>query len=204
MKAAQLVLLMTLSMVLAGCTPWATYPPVEGTVELNQPTLQPIPTLMADAIRFAREHYAPEHALVINLPPDTPAEVYSKVIAALGEGRPMDAADESAFHVQTVRVRALNAEVDVIYPRMGQVHELATIRFKKKVWGRYEVENTRLWRFAVEPPGPHYVPPPEVEPEFDVGPEPVAEEELPPLEPPLEVPNTPERDSGDQIDTDGV
>jgi hypothetical protein len=200
MRTAHFVLLLTLSIAPAGCTPWATYPPVEGTVELNQPTLQPIPTLMADAIRFAHDHYAPDHELVINLPPDTPAKVYSEVIAALGEGRPMTAEDETAFHVQTVRVRALTAEVDVIYPRMGHVHELATIRFRKKVLGRYEVENTRLWRFEVEVPGPNYIPPPEVEPE----PVPAAEEELPALEPPLEVPHTGEGESGNQTDSDSV
>ncbi|UCD74535.1 MAG: hypothetical protein JSV91_12195 [Phycisphaerales bacterium] len=168
MRAARLALLISVSLMLAGCTAWATYPPVEGTFELNKPTLEPIPTLMAEAIRFAREHYASDHALVVNLPPDTPAEVYDKVLEVLGDGRPMTAEGEPAFHVQTVRVRALNAEVDVIYPRQSDMHELVTIRFKKKVWGQYEVDNTRLWRFEVEPPGPLYVPPPEPEAADDI------------------------------------
>lgn len=212
MRAAHFVLLMVLTIVTAGCTPWATYPPVEGTVELNDPALSPMPTLMADAISFAREHYAPDHDLVINLPADTAADVYLKVINALGEGRPMTAEDETAFHIQVVRVRGLQAEVEVIYPRMGRVHELVTIRFRKKVLGRYEIDNTRLWRYEVEAPGAHYIPPPEPEPEPEpesepeagVGPEPAPGDELPPLEPPLEVPQDAGGGSAGVMDSDGA
>lgn len=158
MRIASFLSLLGLSIVLTGCTPWATYPPVEGAVELSEPTLEPIPTLMSKAIVFAREHYAPDHGLVINLPPDAPATAYLAVIKHLGGGRPMDLEDESAFHVRTVRVRGLDAEVELIYPRMGRVHELVTIRFKKKVLGEYAVTSTRLWRYEVEVPPPHYVP----------------------------------------------
>lgn len=154
-------ILIVLSLILAGCTTWATYPPIEeDAVELNNPSLEPIPSLMAEAIRFAYEHYAPGHELVINLPESTPADVYWKVQEILGTGRPMNATDSTTFGVLEVRVRALDAEVDVIYPRVGTSHEMTTITFHKDLLTYYEVVSSRLWRIRVDQPRPHYVPPP--------------------------------------------
>ena len=160
MKFSISSILVAVSLFLAGCTTWATYPPIEeGAIELNDPTLEPIPSLMAEAIRFSYEHYAQGHDVVINLPEGTPAEVYDLVIGMLGAGRPMVQGDSTTFGVLEVRVRALDAEVDIIYPRVGTSHEMATITFHKDLLTYYEVVSSRLWRIRVDPPRPHYVPP---------------------------------------------
>ena len=160
--------------LLVGCTPYATYPPVEGALELSGPKIHPIPMLMAEALRFAHAHYTPETDLVINLPEGTPIKVYSDVVERLGEARIMREPGEAALQVTAVRVRGLSAEVDVIYPRMEALHELVTVKFKKGIIGQYKVDSTRLWRIRAEAPPPHYVPPEEAG-ELTAEPEPGAE-----------------------------
>ncbi|MHC4946730.1 MAG: hypothetical protein ACYTG1_00500 [Planctomycetota bacterium] len=150
--------LAALTALVAACAPFATYPPVEGSLNLSQPDFEPIPLLMAEAIIFCDERYGSAGEVVFNLPEGTPPPVYERVIRHLGEGRPMEAGDAQAYHVEEVRVRGLDAQVDVIYPRSDGVHQLVTISFRKKL-RHYAVASTRLWRIHVEAPPPHYVAP---------------------------------------------
>ncbi len=71
--------------VWAGCAPSATYPPIQGMVELSGPMIEPIPTLMTESIRYAQSRYGdgPEE-FAINLPPQTPRALYETVIRRLG------------------------------------------------------------------------------------------------------------------------
>ena len=143
----------------AGCAPFATYPPVQGMVELSGPTIEPIPTLMTESIRYAQSRYGDgAEAFAINLPPQTPPAVYETVIRRLGGGHPQLDAGEPAYHVTSVRARGLTAQVDLFYPRPDGFYEFVTISFRRDLLRGYEVQNTRLWRTDDQPPQPNYRP----------------------------------------------
>jgi hypothetical protein len=145
--------------VLAGCAPFATYPPEQGMVELSGPTIEPIPTLMTESIRYAQSRYGDSaEEFAINLPPQTPPAVYETVIRRLGEGHPQLDADEPAYHVTSVRARGLTAQVDLFYPRADGFYEFVTISFRRDLLRGYEVQNTRFWRTDDQPPEPNYRP----------------------------------------------
>ena len=81
----KIAVLFGMGLVVAGCAPFATYPPVQGMVELSGPTIEPIPTLMTESIRYAQRRYGDgTEAFAINLPPQTPTAVYETVIRRLG------------------------------------------------------------------------------------------------------------------------
>ena len=127
--------------LLVGCTPWANYPPIEGAAAINNPNVPPIPILMAEAVEWMHENYGAEgDEIVLNLPPNTPATVYDRVIVRLKEGRPMTFGDGRAYHVTNVRVRTVQAEVDVIAPRADGVHESTTLYFKNHLAKGWLVE----------------------------------------------------------------
>ena len=145
--------------VTTGCAPVATYPSIgERPFSFTQPNFEPLPTLMAEAIRFTHIRFGGGREFAINLPPDTYPVIYDTVIKKLGEGTPMTSADQWAYHIISVRSRGFTAEVDIIYPRESGPHELMTIHLRRKVLS-YSVEHTRLWRIHVDVPPPHYVPP---------------------------------------------
>ncbi len=160
MRRWQLAPALDLTVILCSCTPWATYPPIEGAAALGDPTLEPIPTLMAEAIRYVYDRDDSEpHEVAINLPPNIPARVYDQVITRLGGGRPMLGPDVNAYHIHAVRLRALEAEVDVIYPGGAGVPEFMTLSFKQDLLKGWYVNRARKWRFRVEVPEPNYVSP---------------------------------------------
>ena len=167
MRQLTSTLLLALAFFLCGCTPWATYPPIEGAVDISNPALAPIPELMADAVRYVREQDGEEGEIAINLPEGTPAKVYDAVIERLATARPMQAGEKRAYHVEAVRVRAMDAEVDVIHPGNGGAPELMTVYFNQNLLEGWQVKWHRRWRLRIEAPEAHYVPPPppEVEPE---------------------------------------
>lgn len=148
--------------VVWGCAPSATYPPVETTAKLAKPTFEPVPTVLATAIRFVQENYTHDQDLAINLPQGVPAEAYDAVFAKLGGGRPMTLAGEPAIHIQEVRTRNFNAQADVIYPRADGFNQLATITMKRTVFQNYRVERVRPWQLPdVVAMTPNYVAPPQ-------------------------------------------
>ncbi len=143
--------------VVTACAPFATYPPVDGAVQLSGPTIEPIPTLMTESIRYAQDRYGDgAQEFAINLPPQTPAALYETVIRRLGAGHPQLDVDEPAYHVTSVRARGLTAEVDLFYPRTDGFYDFVTISFRRDVLGEYAVRSTRLWRTDDRPPEPNY------------------------------------------------
>jgi hypothetical protein len=161
-----------LMILLNACAPQATYPPVETTAKLARPTFEPVPTVLAVAIRYVQENCTKDMDLAINLPEGVPAEAYDMVFEKLGGGRPMTMTGEAAIHVKEVRTRNFNAQVDVIYPRPEGFNQLATITMKRTILENYRVERIRPWQLrdvAVLPP--NYVAPPvaqEIEPQPEV------------------------------------
>jgi hypothetical protein len=158
MKALASLPVVFLLATLCGCAPFATYPPDEGAVMRSVPR-EPVPTLMASAIRHAsRTGGGPEQDFAVNLPAGTPAQVYDKVFGLLGTGRPMTYPGEPAYHVTKVRVRGTTANVDIFYPTADGAHELATYTFtQERPMREYQVTSTRVWSTAEQPPPPGYV-----------------------------------------------
>jgi len=141
----------------SGCTPLATYPPDVGGLGLSAPSLEPIPTVMAEAIRYAHGRHGSSEEFAINLPAGTPTAVYDRVIMLIGDGHPMQDPQEYTYHVTKVRVRGRNVTVDVFYPRPEGGYQFATISFQGDLIRGFRHERTRTWQTLDEPPGPNYV-----------------------------------------------
>jgi hypothetical protein len=147
----------------AGCSPWSTYPPVETSMaqRMSKPTFEPVPTVMTVAVQYAKDHFMQGHDFAINLPEGTPADVYEKVFHKLGFGRPMVMPNEAALHIQEVRTRGFNAQVDVIYPRTDGLNQMATLTMSRGALDKYKVTDVRIWQSRnLQLPAPHYVAPP--------------------------------------------
>ena len=155
-------ILFVLLLSISGCTSWSTYPPVEITGRLTNPSFEPMPTLMTESIRFARSHYGKgEEDFAINLPEGVPHEIYTRVIRKLGGGHPQTDPAELTYHILELRIRGIEAEVDLVYPRSGSIYELVTISFSRRLVEGWVVLSSRLWRIHVDRPDPHYVAPAE-------------------------------------------
>ncbi len=145
-----------LVLALSACAPVATFPREQGTINPSARLNEPIPTLMAESIKYAWSRYGNEEEIAINLPPGTPPAVYDKVIRRIGAGRPMEIPDEPAYHVTRVLARGLEGHVDLFYPTEAGGYEMVTLTFRRDVLGSYRHEHTRVWRIGEEPPGPNY------------------------------------------------
>jgi hypothetical protein len=149
----------------AACTPMATYPKIDGAVDWTGPKVEPVPRLMAEAIRYAWEHNGGEGEPAVNLPPGTPAPVYHVVIARIGAGHPLTDHNEPGYHVETVRVRGMSGEVDLVYPGAAGQNEYATFFLNRGITNNWHVTASRLWRIRITAPQPNYeAPPPMPEP----------------------------------------
>ena len=153
-------ILIGILLAIPGCVTWSAYPPQNMTDRMTNPSNEPIPTLMTGAIRFAHMHYGSgEDDFAINLPEGIPHEIYTRVIRKLGLGHPMTEPGETTYHVLEIRLRGLEAEVDLLYPRRGSIYELVTITFRRRLVEGWSVLTSRLWRKNVALPRPNYVPP---------------------------------------------
>ena len=148
--------LAVLVLTLGGCSPWATYPPVEHTQGLARPVYEPIPTLMAKSITFAHDRYHAVDDIVINLPEGVSAKTYDLVLRKIGRGRSMAETDAEAYTVREIRTRGQEAQVDLVCPRSDGLHELVTLYFKNNLMDGWRIESTRLWRIRVERPTANY------------------------------------------------
>lgn len=148
--------------VLAGCTPWATYPKIEGAGDITNPNLPPIPELMALSILWGAENYpegveaTEDAAYFYNLPEGTPPQVYRRVGIRMGQGEPLERVGTPAYHVQMVRVRAVEAEVDLIAPRQDGLYDLVTLSFKQHIARGWRIIDYRVWRVRVDVPEPTF------------------------------------------------
>lgn len=145
---------------LAGCTPWGTWPSY-GSAGVASPVLTPVPELMSDAIWWVYNRYDMTGPIIVNLPAGTDEKGYEKVIAGLGgpgSARPMTTVGEPAIMVKEVRVRTVDAEVDVYHPTADGTYALSRISFKQNLFKGWAVVGHHRWRFDVEQdvPGPNY------------------------------------------------
>ncbi len=153
-RCTAVMLLLWTSICLWSCAPAATYPPTEGTVSMG-PSSPPIPELMAESVRFTNAREGRGEPVVINLPPNTPPNVWEEVLRRLPDARPMLDAGELAYHVQQVRLDGSNAEVDLIY-RRENFNQLTTVVFEGAPFRPWRALYLKNWRVITESPGPNY------------------------------------------------
>ena len=116
-------------LVFVGCTPVATYPPVETDTALSfaNSSNEPVPTILAEVILFAHEHYGGMEVIVFNLPEGINHETYNIVSSKLNGAIPMTTPNQIAYHILELRVRGFDADADIIFPSASGRYELATI-----------------------------------------------------------------------------
>jgi hypothetical protein len=147
----------------SACAPFATYPPIDGAVGIDNPAYEPVPTIMADSFRYVHDRYNAGHdSYAVNLPPGTPSKVYDKVLLKLGAGEPMTDSSQWGYHLVELRSRGLSAEADFVVPRQGAPHAMVTLHLEKQ-FNNYSVKSAKVWNLPVSVPGPNYIPPPPVE-----------------------------------------
>ncbi len=149
-KALSFTAAIAVALSISGCTATMTYPEYEGAPKAD-PSLQPMPNLMADALKFAHQRTAPEQELVFNLPPTTPVQVWRGVAKRLGIGRPMTAGDTLVWSVRQVRLSGGRAEVDVVYPTNG-IYQIATVHFVGSTAQPFYPSMLQLWLVPVPAP----------------------------------------------------
>ncbi len=138
------------AVAMTSCTPMMTYPEYAGAPKAD-PSMQPMPNLMADSLKFAHQRIAPDSELVYNLPPSTPLQVWRGVGSRLEVGRPMTSADTLAWTVRQVRLTGGHAEVDIVYPTEG-IYQLATVHFVGSTGQPFYPSMLQLWLVPVEAP----------------------------------------------------
>ncbi|MSR44619.1 MAG: hypothetical protein EXS15_04570 [Phycisphaerales bacterium] len=133
-----------------GCISSMTYPEYPGAPKAD-PSLQPMPNLMADALKLAHQRVGGSTELVYNLPSTTPVQVWQGVGKRVGVGRPMVSGDALVWSVAQVRLNGGRAEVDVIYPTDG-IYRLATVHFEGSVGQPFLPTGLQLWLVPVNAP----------------------------------------------------
>ena len=149
--------------LMSGCTPWATYPPIEGAMGLSSPDLTPLPDLMSDAIWFTYQSYGDTGPIAVNLPPDTPPKVYDMVVDRLGgpdTAFPMSSDDLRAYTIVSVSVRTVDAKVVLIHPLQSGEYAESEVEFKQNLISGWYATRQHRWGYDVERPVANYVPPP--------------------------------------------
>jgi hypothetical protein len=147
---------------MTGCSPWSTYPSIETPMatKLTRPTFEPVPTVMAESIKYAREHYIKNEDLPVNLPVGANWKVYDAVFEKLGSGRHMTEVGEKALHITEVRTRGFDAQVDMIYPREDGLYQSVTLTLSRSVVDPFHVTTARQWQVRdLKSPEPTYIGP---------------------------------------------
>ena len=146
--AFSLLLLATVS----GCTPWATWPRIPGSPSLSTPTLHPIPRLCVLAVGAIREELGDESPLVINLLPGLDEKEAEEIMENF-PGATTLTESGSAYHLMKVRVRVVEAEVDVLVPTDSGKCDTWVVKFKQQI-SDWDVESVRRFRHQKPAPAP--------------------------------------------------
>lgn len=134
----------------SACTSTMTYPEYPGAPRAD-PSLQPMPNLMGDSLKFAHQRIAPGTELVFNLPPNTPVQVWRGAAKRMESCRAMTPQDTKAWSVAQVRLSGGRAEVDVIYPG-NDIYQMATVHFTGSTGQPFYPTMLQLWLVPVAAP----------------------------------------------------
>lgn len=148
-------------LLLSACTPWAAYPELEGGYEFHNPLLEPMPSLMAESIRWTHANHGSGHDdFVINLPAGTPLSLYDSMRRRVGGAGPMTSTEQWAYHIFQVKARGGQGQVDILYPKDEPgSYEFATLFLNHDIPGGWRVEDQRIWRVPFDVPQPNYAAP---------------------------------------------
>ena len=151
--------LLLLIILFSGCTPVATYPPVENGVALvfSNSSNEPVPTILADTLLYAHEHFGGMNTIVFNLPEGVKKETYTVVSEKIGGAIAMDTSGQLAYHITELRKRPFHAEADIVFPVSGGQYEQATIYLSSSLSQPWTVQRERIWMIPVtELPAPNF------------------------------------------------
>jgi hypothetical protein len=142
-----------------GCSPIATFPPIEteAATKFADATRKPVPRIMTTIILYAHEHYGWMDDVVFNLPEGVGYEAYTMVNDMLVGATPMTSADQPAYHIVELRVRGFNAEADVVFPTKSGDYQMATVRLHTSAFDPWKVTHDRVWAIPIhETPAPTF------------------------------------------------
>ena len=146
-------------LVTVGCTPVATYPPIENNTALrfSNSANEPVPTIMAEIITYAHNHFGGMDDIVFNLPDGINKETYLIVVEKLNGAIPMTSPNEIAYHIIELRIRGFHADADIFFPSTGGGYEMATIHLNSLLIDPWAVTRDRVWLIPTkEAPTPNY------------------------------------------------
>ena len=146
-------------LVVVGCTPVATYPPVENKAALSfssNSANEPVPTIMANVISYAHSHFSGVGDIVFSLPEGVDKETYLIVAEKLGGATPMTSPNEIAYHITELRVRGFHADADIVFPSTDGGYGVATVHLSSSLVNSWTVTRDRVWLIPTkEVPAPN-------------------------------------------------
>ena len=141
-----------------GCSPIATFPPIEteAATKFANATRKPVPKIMAVIIEYAHNNYGWMDTVVFNLPEGVGYEAYTLVNEKLDGATPMTSDDQPAYHIVELRVRGFNAEADIVFPTRSGDYQMATLRIHTDPFGT-KVTSDRVWAIPIhDSPAPTF------------------------------------------------
>jgi hypothetical protein len=148
-----------LIVLIAGCTPVATYPPVETdfAMTFSNSSNEPVPTIIAESLTYAHEHFGGMDTIVFNLPEGVSDETYVIVSDKLGGAVPLKNSEQVSFHIVELRKRPFRAEVDIVFPSSTGNYEQATLYLDSSIVEPWSVTRDRVWLVPISKlPAPNY------------------------------------------------
>ncbi len=158
-------------LALGGCAGYASWPPVDGGSVISDPNNPPMPAILISAYKFMEKEYPPASSdgrFAINLPSGLLHRNYAFVARHVGPNAapltPENEASLPVYHVERVRIRGTEAQVEMVYPSTtlgsgpggGAVWQGVRLRMQRTA-GNWKVTTRREWASGVaQPPPPFY------------------------------------------------
>jgi len=103
-----------------GCAAWGNYPAIGEDGAINDPNVNPMPSVIAESVRWVVRNYPVEGAYVINLPGGMERKTAERILTMLNDPNARLVAPENrglpVYHVAKIWVRESRATVDVFRP----------------------------------------------------------------------------------------
>jgi hypothetical protein len=159
-----LVLCLLLPCLCLGCNPYSyvNVPAQKGDVARHDPNSKPVRQVAAAAMKAVlANHDIPRPVLVV-MPAGSSELSAADVARRLGDGA-VSAADTdvtpaATIHARQVRIRGMEAEVDVIFPGIGGVPQLVTVYESWAPFNDWGADRMRTWRSDENVADPNQVP----------------------------------------------
>ncbi|MDG2095483.1 MAG: hypothetical protein P8J89_09470 [Phycisphaerales bacterium] len=147
-------ILMLMSLLMAGCANYASYPSLEGKQRADGPISAPVPEVIATAIEWcvAREDFREqEKPVVFQLPSGMDESAHEAVVRELGKSN-LNSTVSSAdgIVIRSVRLFGLKAMVDMSVPRNYGNDQLVTLELQSYAFQPWRVVAANRWRFNEE------------------------------------------------------